>query len=97
MSPKEGARHRESIGLVQRLFRVTLEIETPSAETDLFEMEVMDSLTSGELAVPLEQAYGITISRQNLELGDFRTMGGIGAFAVWQNNGQHGPDQTVRH
>jgi acyl carrier protein len=62
------------------LFRDKLELDVPSAETDLMETGVMDSLTFVELLFHLEREFGITISNDKLELEHFRSIVSIVAF-----------------
>jgi len=62
------------------LFRDKLELDVPSAETDLLETGVMDSLTFVELLFHLEIEFGITISTDKLELEHFRSIASIVAF-----------------
>ena len=61
-------------------FRDKLELDVPSAETDLMELGMMDSLTFVELLFHLEKEFGITISIDNLELEHFRSIVSIVAF-----------------
>jgi acyl carrier protein len=62
------------------LFRDKLELDVPSAETDLLETGLMDSLTFVELLFHLELEFGITISNDKLELEHFRSIVSIVAF-----------------
>ena len=62
------------------LFRNKLELDVPSAETDLMETGVVDSLTFVELLFHLEIEFGITISNDKLELEHFRSIDSIVAF-----------------
>lgn len=67
-------------GRLIELFRDKLELDVPSAETDLMETGVMDSLTFVELLFHLEIEFGITISTDKLELEHFRSIVSIVAF-----------------
>ena len=67
-------------GRLIELFRDKLELDVPSAETDLMETGVMDSLTFVELLYHLEIEFGITISNEKLELENFRSIISIVEF-----------------
>jgi acyl carrier protein len=67
-------------GRLIELFRDKLELDVPSAETDLMETGVMDSLTFVELLYHLEIEFGITISNEKLELENFRSISSIVEF-----------------
>jgi acyl carrier protein len=67
-------------GRLIELFRDKLELDVPSAETDLMETGVMDSLTFVELLYHLEIEFGITISNEKLELENFRSINSIVEF-----------------
>lgn len=67
-------------GRLIELFRDKLELDVPSAETDLMETGVVDSLTFVELLFHLEIEFGITISKDKLELEHFRSIASIVAF-----------------
>ena len=67
-------------GQLIRLFRDKLELDIPSAETDLMATGVMDSLTFVDLVFHLENEFGITISNDKLELEHFRSIVSIVAF-----------------
>lgn len=62
------------------LLRDKLELEVPSAETDLMEGGMMDSLTFVELVFHIEQEFGISISIDKLELEYFRSPASIVAL-----------------
>lgn len=67
-------------GRLIELFRDKLELDVPSAETDLMETGVMDSLTFVDLLFHIEIEFGITISKDKLELEHFRSIASIVAF-----------------
>ena len=67
-------------GRLIELFRDKLELDVPSAETDLMETGVLDSLTFVELLFQIEIEFGITISKDKLELEHFRSIASIVAF-----------------
>ena len=70
------------------LFRDKLELDVPSAETDLIEIGLMDSLTFVELLFHLEKEFGITISNDKLELDHFRSIVSIVAFLEIEQIGE---------
>ncbi|MBA3754408.1 MAG: acyl carrier protein [Nitrospira sp.] len=65
---------------VIELFRNKLELDVSSAETDLMETGMMDSLLFVELVFHLEKEFAITVTLDNLELEYFRSIVSIAAF-----------------
>lgn len=59
---------------IRRIFERDLKVEVPSAETDLFEAGVLDSLAFVELLVRIEEEFGLKVSLDALELADFRSI-----------------------
>jgi len=59
------------------LFVESLHIEVPSADTDLFETGMLDSLQLVELLLQLEQQFGFRIKIDDIELDDLRTLARI--------------------
>lgn len=57
-----------------------LNVEVESAETDLFEAGLLDSLAFVELLLRLEREFGVTASVDDLELDNFRSIARIAAF-----------------
>jgi methoxymalonate biosynthesis acyl carrier protein len=55
------------------LFLEDLHIEVPSADTDLFETGMLDSLQVVELLLQLEQRFGFQIKIDDIDLDDLRT------------------------
>ena len=51
-----------------------LQIEIPSPDTDLLETGVLDSLGFVELLLHLEQAFGITVALEQIDLQNFRSL-----------------------
>lgn len=70
----------ELIDRVARIFHDVLNREVSSAETDLFETGVLDSLAFVELLLQLELECGVTTSVEDLEVDNFRTIARIAAF-----------------
>lgn len=63
-------------------FLTQLKLEIPSPETDLFETGVLDSLGFVELMVHLEEAFGIKIALEQVEIDNFRSIERIAAFLL---------------
>lgn len=79
----------EAQARVQAIFRDRMEVEVPSADTDLFESGLVDSLTFVELLVHLEEEFGRRISLDELELEDLRSIDRIAR--VMSRNGSGPP------
>ncbi len=62
---------------LRALFLESLHIEGPSADTDLFETGMLDSLQLVELLLQLEQQFGFRIKIDDIELDDLRTLARI--------------------
>lgn len=56
------------------VFKDKLELDVPSAETDLMATGLMDSLIFVELLVQIETEFGVTIAMDTLELEHFRSI-----------------------
>ena len=65
---------------VTELFARRLEVELPAADTDLFEVGILDSLRFVELLAALEESFGVRVSIEELEIDDFRSLSRIAAF-----------------
>lgn len=65
--------------LIGRL-RANLNVDVPSADLDLIETGLIDSLTFVELLLLLEEEYGVTVDVADLVLDDFRSVQRIAAF-----------------
>jgi D-alanine--poly(phosphoribitol) ligase subunit 2 len=59
---------------LRKLFQEELNIEVPSAEADLMESGLMDSLVLVELLVRLEERFGIDVDILDLDIENFRTL-----------------------
>jgi acyl carrier protein len=64
-----------------QLFARTFSVDV-SGDTDLFDSGSLDSLAFVELLLHLERAFGIVTSVDDLEPGNFRTIGCITDFIV---------------
>ena len=72
-------------GVVERLTRIfpeVLHIDAPAIDTDLFDSGVLDSLAFVEVLLRLEQEFGVTVSLDDLELDNFRTLDRIAQFVA---------------
>jgi methoxymalonate biosynthesis acyl carrier protein len=65
---------------IAKLFTDRLHTEVPSADTDLFETGILDSLRFVELLAALEEAFGVHITVEELEIDDFRSVSRIADF-----------------
>ncbi len=69
-------------GKVAAIFAERLNIDVPSPETDLFEEGLLDSLGFVELLMHLEQEFGVTVTPEQLDLDNFRTLARIADFTA---------------
>lgn len=67
---------------IARWFLETLNLEIPSPDMDLFEAGVLDSLAFVELMLFLENAFGITITLEQVEIEHFKSIERIAAFLL---------------
>jgi D-alanine--poly(phosphoribitol) ligase subunit 2 len=65
---------------IAQLFIDRLNTEVPAADTDLFETGILDSLRFVQLLAALEEAFGIRVSVEELEIDDFRNLSRIADF-----------------
>lgn len=63
-----------------------IHVEVPSVDTDLMETGLLDSLTLVELMASLEEKFGISISFDDIELDNFRSVERIADFVVAQQS-----------
>jgi D-alanine--poly(phosphoribitol) ligase subunit 2 len=63
-------------------FLTKLNLEIPSADTDLFETGVLDSLGFVELMLHLEQEFGIKVALDQVEIDHFRSIERMVAFVL---------------
>jgi acyl carrier protein len=70
------------------LFKEKLEIDVPSADTDLVESGLISSLTFVELLFHLEKELGVAIAMDTLELEYFRSIVSIAEFIERMRNGR---------
>jgi acyl carrier protein len=64
------------------LFARKLNLNVPSVDTDLIGTGLLDSLTLVELLAQLEETFSVSISADDLELEQFRSIASIAGFVV---------------
>jgi acyl carrier protein len=69
---------------LSELFARKLNLEVPSVETDLIGTGLLDSLALVELMAQLEETFGVSISADDLELDNFRSIASIARFVTHQ-------------
>lgn len=69
---------------IARIFTAALHVDVPSADTDLFETGVLDSLAFVELLLQLEREFGVTVAAEDLEAENFRSLDRIREFVESQ-------------
>jgi len=73
----------EHYGVHQKLtelFARKLNLEVSSVDTDLVGTGLLDSLALVELLAHLEETFGVSISTDDLELENFRSISSIAVF-----------------
>jgi acyl carrier protein len=65
---------------VASLFAEKLNLDVASVETDLIETGLIDSLALVELLAELEESFDVSISTDDLELENFRSITNIAGF-----------------
>jgi D-alanine--poly(phosphoribitol) ligase subunit 2 len=63
-------------------FLTTLKLDVPSADTDLFESGVLDSMAFVELLLNLERTFGLKVAVEELEIENFRSIRKIADFVT---------------
>jgi acyl carrier protein len=64
------------------LFAKKLNLDVSSVDTDLIETGLLDSLALVELLAQLEETFGVSISTDDLELENFRSIDSIAGFVA---------------
>ena len=64
------------------LFANKLSLEVSSVDTDLVGSGLLDSLALVELLAHLEETFGVSISTDDLELENFRSIDSIAGFVT---------------
>jgi len=67
---------------VTALFAEKLNLDVASAETDLIETGMLDSLALVELLAQLEESFDVSISTDDMELENFRSITSIAMFVM---------------
>lgn len=62
---------------ITRVLADQVQVELPSADTDLLESGLLDSLTLVKLIVALEAQFAIEIPLQEVDLEDFRCLASL--------------------
>ena len=62
---------------VQRLFLETLNVQVPSADADLIESGVIDSLALVELLFAIEREFSVSLPLDDLDIDNFRSVNRI--------------------
>lgn len=70
-------RHENIIARIAQVFLESLHVEVSSADTDLFESGILDSLQLVDLLSQLEEQFGCRIAMEALDLEDLRTLRGL--------------------
>jgi acyl carrier protein len=70
---------RESIF---HLFKDKLSLDVPSADTDLLEAGLLDSLMFVELTYQIEKQFGVTIPIHKIEIEQFRSVSCIANYVA---------------
>ncbi|WP_448205602.1 acyl carrier protein [Azospirillum sp. sgz302134] len=74
------SQNAETKAVLLTLFRDDLNIIVPSAETDLIDEGLMNSLIFVDLIVRLEERYGMTVPLDSLEIEQLRSISSIAAL-----------------
>lgn len=75
----------EQRGIHQKLtelFARKLNLQVPSVETDLLGTGLLDSLALVELLEHLQETFGVSISTDELEIDNFRSIANIAVFVA---------------
>lgn len=67
---------------LNELFAKKLNLEVSSVDTDLVETGLLDSLALVELLAQLEETFGLSVSTDDLELENFRSIESIAGFVA---------------
>jgi methoxymalonate biosynthesis acyl carrier protein len=70
----------QSLGVLRTIFLEKLAITVETADTDLLETGLVDSVTLVELVLTLEERFGVSLPFEDLEIDDFRTLARIAAL-----------------
>lgn len=87
MNPQRLSVHRAASARVMEILCGQMNKDVPSVDTDLFESGTLDSLAFVSLLAHLEQAFAMTVSVEDLELDNFRSVARIAAFVSRETAG----------
>lgn len=65
---------------IANLFSTALNLDVPSADSDLFDTGVLDSLAFVQLLFHLEQEFGVSTSVDDMEVENFKSITNIANF-----------------
>ena len=81
---------------IRRIFWHKLNLEVSSIDVDLIDTGVLDSLHLVDLLLHLEREFQTSVSLEDLEIDNFRTIEDIASFIAdkkaWVGNGSGYPD-----
>jgi acyl carrier protein len=67
---------------ISSFFSNEMSLQIPSVDMDLFDTGVLDSLAFEQLILHLEREFGVTMSVDNLEIDNFRSIAQIAGFVA---------------
>ena len=67
---------------VAQIFSTSLHLDVPAVDIDLFDTGTLDSLAFVEFLLHLEREFRITVSLEDLEMDNFRTIQRIAQFVI---------------
>jgi acyl carrier protein len=74
--------HHRVYQKLTELFAKKLNLEVSSVDTDLVETGLLDSLALIELLAQLEETFGFSVSTDDLEFENFRSIASIAGFVA---------------
>jgi len=74
---------------VADLFSERLGLSIPSADADLFETGILDSMSFVELLLQIETVFGLALNLRDIEFENFRSIDAIAAFIAGVTPGSH--------
>ncbi|HEY7501141.1 MAG TPA: phosphopantetheine-binding protein [Vicinamibacterales bacterium] len=80
---------------ITKLLAEAMNLAVPSAETDLFDAGLLDSLTFVELLVHLEREFGVTTSVDDLRVDNFDSVAHIAAYVAARTGSTVHADSTA--
>jgi acyl carrier protein len=85
---------------ITSLFSRDLNLDVPSADLELIDSGLVDSLTFVEILARLEEEFGFVIALEDVNLDHFRTIARMAGFvaarlSVFQDDHRHGQASLV--